>query len=180
MGINHKYCNKFVHQLWRDGYLVFNGGAGNWFNPRKFSVAEGKCPPLGCGVSTKSSAPKKRFKKKARQKLWNNMKIERKFSTSSLLSSIEVPKTTAYSYIAGLRKAGYIDLVFNGKKTAGKMQGTAEHRYLLVRDTGRLAPIVRKDGCWDQNEQKLYPFQEVVERKPKAKSSEQEGVTHVA
>lgn len=31
-------------------------------------------------------------------------------------------------------------------------------KYQLLRDTGRFAPIVRQNGCWDQNQQRLYPF----------------------
>jgi hypothetical protein len=30
--------------------------------------------------------------------------------------------------------------------------------YQLLRDTGRLCPIVRSDGCFDQNENKLHLF----------------------
>jgi len=30
--------------------------------------------------------------------------------------------------------------------------------YQLIRDTGRRAPVTRKDGCFDQNELVFYPF----------------------
>lgn len=176
LNINHKYCNKFVHELWRDGFLQKDAGVGNWFNPRKFSVVSEKKPRLGCGA-VEGAVTTRRFKKKARQKLWNNIKIERKFSVTSILASIDAPKTTAYSYIRQLVRAGYVELVFDGKKAKGRANGTAENRYLLVRDTGRLAPIGRKDGCWDQNEQKLYPYTQGTTKR-KALGKRKEDVTH--
>ncbi|PMN90295.1 MarR family transcriptional regulator [Enterovibrio norvegicus] len=177
LSLNRSYCNKFVNQLMHEGFAHRVGGKGNWKSPRRFSVNPELRPNLGYDAK-KGSPATKRFKKKARQKLWNNMKIERKFTISSILASIDVPKTTAYSYLAGLRAAAYIEMVFDGKSVKGKQNGTTEHRYLLIRDTGRLAPIVRKDGCWDQNEQVLYSFQTVKSGSAPTAQHSKGGVNH--
>ena len=90
-----------------------------------------------------------RFKKNTRQKIWNNMKIQRAFSIASVVSSLEVPKTTAYAYIRPLHLSGYL-------------QKSGKNKYRFIRDTGRLAPIVRKLGCWDQNLMTLFLFNDAL------------------
>lgn len=76
------------------------------------------------------------------------MKIGGCFTISSVVASIEVPQTTAYAYIRPLQRAGYLKLIRTGP-----------NKYRLIRDSGRLAPIVRKTGCWDQNLMQLFTFE---------------------
>jgi hypothetical protein len=66
-------------------------------------------------------------------------------------------------YLSALERAGYVKCVNRRKNANGKYQVMGKYRvYMLLNNTGRLYPIVRKDGCWDQNEQQLYPFNETI------------------
>ncbi|HEB4980873.1 TPA: hypothetical protein R0E67_004479 [Aeromonas dhakensis] len=56
-------------------------------------------------------------------------------------------------YTKALTKAGYVKVLAKAMPHLGEVA-----KYRLLRDTGRHAPIVRRNGCWDQNQQRLYPF----------------------
>ncbi|ENM3953836.1 hypothetical protein ACT7T5_002713 [Vibrio cholerae] len=148
-------CRNALRAWVNKGLVIRSGGKGTTKEPYRFRASEGAAPLFG-GDARKGMHLRKRYKKTKRQMLWNNMKIEKVFTAHSIVAAIQSAVPSAYSYIGSLMKAGYVQLVFNGKKIKG--QRTEKHRYTLIRDTGRLAPIVRKDGIWDLNEQKFYPF----------------------
>lgn len=82
------------------------------------------------------------------------MKIERFFTTTDLCITTGASTRHAYRYVVKLERAGYLRAVF---KVNIKIAG-AISRYTLIRDTGSMSPIIRDDGVWDQNEQRLYSF----------------------
>lgn len=105
--------------------------------------------------------PKCRNKRKTnQQKMWNTMKISRFFTLTDLMLTAETGQKQAWFYTDRLVKAGYVKVLF---KVDSLLPVPARHgltgRYQLVRDTGRYAPLCRDHGCWDQNQQQLYPFQ---------------------
>ncbi|MCX9564934.1 hypothetical protein IG518_20580, partial [Vibrio cholerae] len=98
---------------------------------------------------------KRKFSKGYEQKLWNNMKIEQVFSIKSITSTLDIKESTANRFVKKLQKAGYLVRVINGRRVASN---EFNYRYRLIKDTGRLAPLSRRNGLWDLNEQKFYPF----------------------
>ena len=146
-----------LHGLVQKELMMRVKGTGHVSSPYLYKTT-GSEPCFGKGKSP-SKKVSKRFNKTNRQKLWNNMKISRKFTISELLSTISVGESTARNFVTYLLKTGYVveKSRLPSKKRLSVMNGK-EIEWLLIRDTGRLAPIVRKDGCWDQNEQKMYLF----------------------
>lgn len=114
-------------------------------------------PIFGSGNRSSTVRRKKRFKRKSsQQKMWNTMKISRHFKAIDLSITAEVGIKSASRYIGLLIRAGYIQ-----QMDRGVIKPVLERNYLLIRDTGRLSPMVRANpnGCWDQNQQRFYPFQ---------------------
>jgi len=96
-------------------------------------------------------------RKTKQQKMWNAMKMHKHFTRQDLQMTAEVTDSHAKSYLSALHKSGYVSFLLKvkaGQKSKGKLS-----RYSLLRNTGKLAPLVRKTGVWDQNEQVFYPFE---------------------
>ena len=88
------------------------------------------------------------------------MKIAGRFSIRDLIMTASIGEGTAQNYISKLLKAGYITVVAKVDQSLPVRERKGLRGcYRLIRNTGRLAPIVRDDGCWDQNQQVLYPNQ---------------------
>ncbi|ODS10957.1 hypothetical protein [Vibrio scophthalmi] len=151
VGISQVQCHTTIRHFLSQGIVKEVRGVGVASKPRVLTTVLGQDPKFGSGGGIS-----KKFKKTGRQQLWNNMKIARKFTVESLLSSIDVKQTSAQQYTKSLLDTGYLKLNLTGKTQKGIKNGY--NVYTLIRDTGRLAPKLMKEGCWDQNEQKLYPF----------------------
>jgi len=121
-----------------------------------FAVISASKPILTAGRST---ASKRQFKKTGRQKIWNSLKIQRVVSIADLVCLASVTEANASLYLRKLVNSDYVRVkhAVNTALPNSEIKGQVSS-YQLLRDTGRLCPIVRKDGCWDQNEQQLYPF----------------------
>ncbi len=112
--------------------------------PPKFGTNQGHC------ISRKK---RKSRRKTSQQKMWNTMKISRVFTLTELAMTSNSTSNHAGVYAKALAKAGYVKVQAKAMPHRGEVA-----KYQLLRDTGRFAPIVRQNGCWDQNQQRLYPF----------------------
>lgn len=112
--------------------------------PPKFGTNQGTC------ISRKK---RKSRRKTSQQKMWNTMKISRVFTLTELAMTSNSTSNHAGVYAKALAKAGYVKVQAKAMPHRGEVA-----KYQLLRDTGRFAPIVRQNGCWDQNQQRLYPF----------------------
>ena len=126
-------------------------------------------PPLGSGVrplDAEGLTVKRRYnkcrskRKTVQQKLWNTMKISRRFTLTDLMITANTNRNTAWHYTNQVVLTGYVRLVVrvNSRQSVQDKFGLT-NIYQLIRDTGRFSPMKRENGCWDQNQQRLYPFQ---------------------
>lgn len=123
--------------------------------------------PTGQGV-------RKRRKKPARQRIWNSLKMLSKCSMDQLMMTSNAPLNSISKYMQALEKAGYVMCMNRQKKKDGKHKVVGKYRvYILINNTGRLYPIVKKEGCWDQNEERFYHFCEPGYRQIKENSHDQ-------
>ena len=103
--------------------------------------------------STASQAP-------ALQRVWTSMRVMRRFTTGDLITTAEAGETAVQKYVKALHQAGYLRL-----QTA-RVSGRPGSRdiWALVRDTGPLAPIRRRDGSgvYDANTQAVWNLQGVL------------------
>ncbi|WP_347279607.1 hypothetical protein [Plasticicumulans sp.] len=92
----------------------------------------------------------------SRQRIWNAIRIYKRFTAFQILSGAGLNKSNVQKYLRALERAGYIAIA--RKKASGKTLGHAVYR--LCRDTGPAHPLPRRDGSgvWDQNQQRLYPY----------------------
>lgn len=100
-----------------------------------------------------------------RQKIWRAMQIKGgKFSLADLcrcvLTGTETaknPRNSVSRYVAGLAKVG---IVIEMKRRMAPTSPTSngEKRWLLVRDLGRQAPVIRPNGdVYDPNSGEIIP-----------------------
>ncbi len=89
-----------------------------------------------------------------RQQIWNTLRINRKADKKLILSTTAATETGARRYLRILLDAGYIRQI----NKLGRREKGSCLMYRLVRDSGRLHPIEKPDGLWDQNTQTFYPF----------------------
>lgn len=83
----------------------------------------------------------------ARQKMWNSMRILRRFTTADLQATAEIGNSHCRKYVKRLLDAGYLRVA--QPKREGVSGGHAI--YALVRDSGVHAPRISKDGAHDPN-----------------------------
>lgn len=150
--INRTQCQAVLRTMLKIELVTHVSGKGTSNSPRRFKVRK-ENEHLVRKVAVKKRT--KRFSKSASQKLWNNIKIEQMFSVKSITASIDVSPQTAERFIKRLEKAGYVTRVINQHR---KAKHRYSYRYRLERDTGRIAPMSRTNGMWDQNEGVFYPF----------------------
>jgi len=147
---------EIVKEFEQRGFIQQVDGIGVAGRPKVYARIEGQVPVLGRGHCQAGRAVRRRGQKTKRQKMWNSMKMHRTFTRVDLQMTAEVTDSHAKDYLNALHKAGYVRFVVKVK--AGQKSKGCLSRYTLLRDTGHQAPIVRKAGVWDQNEQKFYPF----------------------
>ena len=125
------------------------------FGCNRYQVSDVNEPPkFGTNQGTCISRKKRKSRRKtSQQKMWNTMKISRVFTLTELAMTSNSTSIHAGVYAKALAKAGYVKVQAKAMPHRGEVA-----KYQLLRDTGRFAPIVRQNGCWDQNQQRLYPF----------------------
>ena len=125
------------------------------FGCNRYQVSDVNEPPkFGTNQGTCISRKKRKSRRKtSQQKMWNTMKISRVFTLTELAMTSNSTSNHAGVYAKALAKAGYVKVQAKAMPHRGEVA-----KYQLLRDTGRFAPIVRQNGCWDQNQQRLYPF----------------------
>ncbi|CAJ1920363.1 hypothetical protein [Aeromonas veronii] len=152
MGANH--AHQLVNRLLSTGHVnIAVQGASRTASRYQVCIPQEKLPDEIDGRKAGRWAKKRATKKTSRQKMWNTMKISRTFGLIELAMTSNTATNSASIYTRSLVKAGYLKVLV----AAVPHKGIAS-KYLLTRDTGRHAPIVRRNGCWDQNQQRLYPF----------------------
>ncbi|MGS3138250.1 hypothetical protein ACB316_08430 [Aeromonas sanarellii] len=147
---------EIVKEFERRGVIQQVAGIGVAGRPKIYARIEGQEPVLGRGHCGEGRVVRRRDHKTKQQKMWNAMKMHKQFTRIDLQMTAEVTDSHAKSFLSALYKAGYIRFLVKVK--AGIQNKGKLSRYTLLRNTGQLAPLVRKTGIWDQNEQRFYPF----------------------
>lgn len=152
LNVSKNHCRNVLNAFVEQGCAV-KQKVGRIFH---FAVIAASKPRLTSGRST---ATKRQHKKTGRQKIWNSLKIQRVVSIADLVCLASVTEANASLYLRKLVNSGYVRVKHsvNTALANSEIKGQVS-TFQLLRDTGRLCPIVRKGGCWDQNEQKLYLF----------------------
>jgi len=93
------------------------------------------------------------------QKVWQAMRVFRRFTTADLLMTVEVGESAVMKYCRALARAGYLQCA--RPRTSGR--AGSRDVWQLVRDSGPLAPIRRWDGngVYDRNDGIAWPFGQV-------------------
>lgn len=93
-----------------------------------------------------------------RQKVWNSIRVLKRFTTAQIEATAEVRRDNLRKYLSALDRAGYLVLV--RPKQNGKALGHAVWR--LARDSGPQHPLPRRDGSgvYDPNHDTLYPYRD--------------------
>ena len=100
-----------------------------------------------------------------RQKAWLAMQIKGKFTLSDLVrntvpagSAAKDPRNNLGRYVAGLLRVGIL-IEMKRRMAPAAPTSNGEKRWMLVRDVGRKAPIVRFDGSgvFDPNSGQTIP-----------------------
>lgn len=86
-------------------------------------------------------------KESKRQLIWQEIRKQRDFTLNRLSSACKIHRDTIETYVTGLRKAGFVELI---EKTAINkpyvVTTFTENRYRLAKDVGIDAPRVTRDG----------------------------------
>lgn len=144
--LNHFVTRRYITKDLEDGLLTYQARAG----ARPVFNRSGR--PTGQGVNN-------RTKKSARQRIWNSLKILNTCSMDQIMLTSDASLNSVSKYMQALEKAGYVKCTNRRKQPDGRRKVVGKYRvYMLLRNTGRLYPIVRGEGCWDQNQQNLYSY----------------------
>lgn len=118
---------------------------------------------LTSGPNGKMTAPRV-MKNTFRKRLWRAMRIRRKFTIGDLimLSTTGVdksPKTNAQKYVRFMVRAGYL-LEMPRRIPDGKLTSNGLKQYMLSRNNGPAAPVVRvaKKEVYDPNIRQSFPY----------------------
>lgn len=159
-------CDKLVAH----GYLARQTYADGRVKPGKYRLtAEGRIA-LEAGANLKSGpkGPSGKARNTAgslREKVWRLLRIRQKASVPEVVAllcdgdatakEIECTTNNVQKYLRALRATGY--LADMRREPGSKPTSNGFKRYLLVRDTGPLAPTRRgKDRVYDPNEEREY------------------------
>lgn len=82
-----------------------------------------------------------------RSRMWQSMRVMRRFTVADLVATAEVGDSAATKYVRYLLRAGYLRCVV--AKLNGRTGGHAHYR--LLKDTGPFAPRVGKQAVSDPN-----------------------------
>ena len=93
----------------------------------------------------------------ARQKIWQAIRFLNSFSVDEVMAASEQTRSNVNRYISSLVQYGYVVKTRKQRVDSSHKRPSTPNRYLLVNSTGRLYPIVRAQGLWDQNRKVLIP-----------------------
>ncbi|GAB5379001.1 MAG: hypothetical protein Alis3KO_00640 [Aliiglaciecola sp.] len=93
----------------------------------------------------------------SRQRIWSAIKFYRTFTIDDVVSTTSVSRGSVNRYISELCKYGYVARTRKQRGGNKSQRGFTKCKYLLLEDTGRKYPVIRKTGLWDQNKQLLVP-----------------------
>ncbi|WP_337840482.1 hypothetical protein [Rheinheimera sp.] len=122
-------------------------------NPVIYAAVDGACPVF---------PGKARFHprlKSARQTMWQAMRFLHRFTVCEVEATAETSRANVMKFLSDLTKAGYVKIITPQRRKAS-MQQRRGHKvqYLLVKNTGRLYPIVRPGEVYDQNLKTTTPI----------------------
>lgn len=118
--------------------------------------------PLTSGPRGPRTGPQVRRKGTYRARLWRAMRMKRVFTVLVLMELAardgRDDANGAQKYVLALRRAGYV------MRLPGRVPGTAPTsngyaKYMLVKDTGHLWPLMRRTGVYDQNSGETVPME---------------------
>lgn len=102
------------------------------FRPRTYTMVDtAPRPPR----MTKSGLLER--KTTGRQRMWNAIRVQKRFDMPWLMYTADVSRRAAETYLNHLIRAGYLRTIERGCSRRGTWSS-----YLLVRNTGRLAPAI--------------------------------------
>lgn len=91
-------------------------------------------------------------KPRARDRIWQSMRILRSFTIPTLMATAEASETNVMRYVRGLLAASYLYVV--KPRDSGRRGGHAVYR--LIRDTGPIAPRLQRNGTtYDPNKHEV-------------------------
>lgn len=169
-GLERKQVINACDKLVAHGFLVRQTHTDGKTKPGKYRLtAEGRIA-LEAGANLKSGpkGPSGKARDTAgsmRDKVWRLLRIRQKASVPEVVAllcdgdatekQIECVTNNVQKYLRALRATGY--LADMRREPGAKPTSNGFKRYLLVRDTGPLAPTRRgKDRVYDPNEEREY------------------------
>ncbi|MCT6700893.1 hypothetical protein [Rheinheimera sp. 4Y26] len=156
-------CRKSIKRLEEKGCVQVISGIGVAGRPFVYKViaSNDAKPQFGRGGTVGNKRLRKG--KTGQQLIWNSLRINRVATVSMIVAVTQVSERTVYRYLNSLEKAGYVSCRRPSRENKSNQERIGEEgAWVLRRETGPKAPILRRsEGFWDQNEQKLYPFQQV-------------------
>jgi hypothetical protein len=87
----------------------------------------------------------------ARQKIWQAMRFLNSFTVDEVMAASDQTRSNVNRFISALTQFGYVVKTRKQNPDRTHKRPSTPNRYLLVNNTGRLYPIVRKNDLWDQN-----------------------------
>lgn len=169
-GLERKQVINACDKLVAHGYLVRRTYSDGKVKPGKFLLTPEGRIALEAGANLKSGpkGPSGKARDTAgslREKVWRLLRIRQKASVPEVVGllcdgeatakTIETTTNNVQKYLRALRATGY--LIEMRREPGTKPTSNGFKRYLLVRDTGPLAPTRRgKDCVYDPNEEREY------------------------
>lgn len=169
-GLERKQVINACDKLVRHGFLIRQTYSDGKVKPGKFRLTgEGRIA-LEAGANLKSGPKKPSGKARdtagsLRERVWRLLRIRQKTSVPEVVGllcdgeatakTIEATTNNVQKYLRALYVTGY--LVEMRREPGTKPTSNGFKRYLLVRDSGPLAPTRRgKDRMYDPNEEREY------------------------
>ncbi|MBY6223593.1 hypothetical protein [Ferrimonas balearica] len=103
-------------------------------------------PGLACKSQSKPLAST------GQQRAWQSMRILRRFGLRDLVATADISYSTARNYVAMLAQYGYLKRSTPAAKgPVSRGRAGCYNHYLLLKDTGPIAPQRSKTGLYDRN-----------------------------
>lgn len=169
-GLDNQQAVNACEKLVQHGYLNRNRCAGGKVKPGQYTLTRSGRLAMEAGAKLISGPKGPHGKPKIvvntlREKVWRALRIRQKLSAPeavSLLCDADADSETlkrmadnVQKYLRTLRRAGY--LADMRREPGSSLTSNGFKRYLLVRDTGSLAPVKRRNGnVYDPNDGKEY------------------------
>lgn len=144
IGVNRKTVNRFIRRLRDAGYLEL--------------VEDRPGKPDGVLYQIKKGGPvnlPKTIKRRenARERAWTSMRILKTFTLAQLEATAEIGRVNLNQYVQALQRRGYLRIACERQKGYA---GSWNH-YRLIRNSGPLAPLARRDGTiFDPNTNQYF------------------------